>query len=1179
MNRVKFKSVALLAVLCLLTVGIGLWLWPAAAGAETGAVRLTRVYTADNTGGGALYATRSGVAVRASGDIRSVSGAYYLGMEFDADAPAQITADDQAVVFDMTVIGGSTAYSLRLGTDIPCVQNSPVYLYNGSQYVKTITTLNSSLALLTLDADGTYDKIVIPMTSFNFTAAGGTGTSYTIESISVQARQGYAMANGIKYILHGAYLIDGYQASQATLDLAASARLYTPADNGSFTPYGQNTTNYDPADYFDARYMEAGELLFDDAYTYTDGNRADSNSRLYLAPEGATDTAPLLSQYDGFYYTVTNPQDTLYHFYWALEDEDGSLYWSSVGSAAKRISPSGEESNVTASYIHENVENVIYYVPFSAFNTLPADTATLFKNRLLFQVTSASSSSVTTNASLSNGPVTIELGELSFVSDGIVRRVSTSGGVTADRAGGMDGMSVTFTAEDTVSNARLNGEALDSDALAALNGAGYTVQLSGEDLQLAAGDYTVSVNTPANGTAAISSDLYSAGESVVLTAKPDTGYSIASVTVNGADRTAEVGKLFKNKLILMEEKNLNIEVSFEMATVYEYEAGTIASLWGIPGGSVFAEYDSVNVQTTKTFASSDPAAYVGITVPVNSSKATGGYLAVRVSSIAANNRYFYVELVNGGTVYRRTQNATYYFARTDGTAGSNKSYDQSYESDEIKGTRIALAARQSLYENATLDVATNLTSNTQGFDGYMIIPLADYGTSTFDAINIYCASYASSYARFNIGEVYSCTLGAEGLPVPGEALWSPSEDYTLYGDTAASAQVQLLSAGDFIMANRGNRGDSTYVYDEMFFTFPENAIGEDGYVDLEATGIKGVEFTVKTEQATRLILRISGADNDGTYQTGEGEYRTTTNLLKNDHSGVSLWQTSGSTHPSVVRLDTGLVKSSSSYIMPHYDSYDGYCTVYIAFTDIPFSNWNGRIDFPTKIHPVMMLLGSGELEDGETSHMNFQSIRFITDDSAFETRTISLTPQNGVINGTIGNESVMASANNRVVPGTAVTFSVTPNRGYELRELWYIDGDDEIDIPLTSLREDGTFEIVVNNDINVYCECRAIVYTIEYNADGGQIDDGNPTTYVVTDNVVLLGATKDGYEFIGWFDEAGNQVAELRNSIGNLVLTARYERSTPVGLIVGLAVGGAVLIAGTVTAVLVVRGKKKCKKQ
>ncbi len=1139
MKEVKKRLLPVLAVGFVLSTGVGLLSMNTRSSnaEEQGYVRLTETYNSQkNYAGGSIYANKVGIGVRTVGDISKVSGAYFLGTTFTVDEAKTVTANKQAVVFDVSVIGFDGTYVFRLGTDKGMSSGGIAYLYKGETFVKTVTA--ASYGLLTLPSDGTYDKVVIPVTSMGITA----GTEYTVEKISVLERQGYQTANTAKYVMHGAYLLDDYTANGA-ITLTEENKIYTPSKT-NFSLYGQNTTNYTPSDYIDARYMEQGDLLFDDAINCGSSN-TPALEKLYFRID-ESETVNLLQEYDGFYYTLTNTDtETDYNFLWGLTANSTS-YWSNVQTGAKCYYQGGTEASVTPRYMHKGVENAIYYVPFTAFGNLAdVDENTAFKNYLLLQVY-ASNASNNANPKLNeNGGVMMNIGSVTFVKDGTLRKVGTSEGVSVNRVNGFDGTEIIYTAKTEVKNAVWNGNLLSAEEISRLNGDGYKVTLNGADSYLSAGDYVVSVNTPEHGTVEISETLCNEDTGTVLSVKPEYGYTVDKILVNDVDKTQELGTYFNNKLYLFPTENLNVEVSFKKATEYSYENGTVSSLWGCPDATVFAEFDSVSVQTTKAYADTDTTVdYIGLTIPVDSQK-VGKYIAVQVQSIVNNYRYFYMELV-GDETYRRTSGKSYYYALVDGTTGQIKSVEKTYgeteEPEDIKGTCMELRARKSKYTNATLDTETNLKANTQGFNGYVIVNLDDFGDVEYDKINLYCANFNKSYSRFNIGNVYSCTLNANGLPVFGNVLWTPDEEYSLYGETSVVANVQRLEKGEMIMQNRGNRGDVPYAYDEAFFTFPENAIGPDGYVDLQETGIKGVAITVETERTTRLILRVSGAENDGTYVV-DGETRTVQNLLKNDHAGVDIWQTSGSSHPSLVKLDTGLVKTSSSYYLPYYENYDGTYTLYIEFSDTMFSNWNGRLNFPTKLQPVMLLLGEDSLDDGETAKVTFKSIRFLTDDSEFQTKTISLTPLNGVINGKIGTESVMASSNNHVIPGTKVQFSVTPNKGYKLTEIWYVCKEDEIDIDLADLDENGVFEIVVNEDINVYAECKKIYYTIEYNLDGGTNSEKNPTTYSVTDRVEFTAPTKKGYKFIGWFDENGEEIKELKNSAKDVVLTARYEKA------------------------------------
>ena len=70
-------------------------------------------------------------------------------------------------------------------------------------------------------------------------------------------------------------------------------------------------------------------------------------------------------------------------------------------------------------------------------------------------------------------------------------------------------------------------------------------------------------------------------------------------------------------------------------------------------------------------------------------------------------------------------------------------------------------------------------------------------------------------------------------------------------------------------------------------------------------------------------------------------------------------------------------------------------------------------------------------------------------------------------------------------------------------------------------------------------------YQITYVLDGGNEDHGNPTSYNVTsDTIVLKPLTKADYEFVGWFD-GETQVEQIeKGSTGDLTLTARWEISS-----------------------------------
>ena len=92
-------------------------------------------------------------------------------------------------------------------------------------------------------------------------------------------------------------------------------------------------------------------------------------------------------------------------------------------------------------------------------------------------------------------------------------------------------------------------------------------------------------------------------------------------------------------------------------------------------------------------------------------------------------------------------------------------------------------------------------------------------------------------------------------------------------------------------------------------------------------------------------------------------------------------------------------------------------------------------------------------------------------------------------------------------------------------------------IPVTSIPANG------GKDVALYGTYTAIDYTITY-----VVDDVNvpltPSTYQVSETAIALPElpAKAGYKALGWYNEAGDKVVEIKaGEIGDLVLTAKYE--------------------------------------
>ncbi|NCB02485.1 MAG: hypothetical protein EOM67_10015, partial [Spirochaetia bacterium] len=67
-------------------------------------------------------------------------------------------------------------------------------------------------------------------------------------------------------------------------------------------------------------------------------------------------------------------------------------------------------------------------------------------------------------------------------------------------------------------------------------------------------------------------------------------------------------------------------------------------------------------------------------------------------------------------------------------------------------------------------------------------------------------------------------------------------------------------------------------------------------------------------------------------------------------------------------------------------------------------------------------------------------------------------------------------------------------------------------------------------------------YTIIYNSEGGTNNISNPIIYSVQDSITFLSPTRTGYTFIGWYNQANEKIATIKNgSIGDVSLKAKWD--------------------------------------
>ena len=124
--------------------------------------------------------------------------------------------------------------------------------------------------------------------------------------------------------------------------------------------------------------------------------------------------------------------------------------------------------------------------------------------------------------------------------------------------------------------------------------------------------------------------------------------------------------------------------------------------------------------------------------------------------------------------------------------------------------------------------------------------------------------------------------------------------------------------------------------------------------------------------------------------------------------------------------------------------------------------------------------------------------------------------------------------------GDTITLPACTKDGYEFVG-WY-DGD-------TCIGQAGE-EYTVSDDVTLkahYVKKGVSTGTITFDADGGKMEGGNATAKI-GDAITLPNCTKDGYEFIGWYDNdiCVGRAGKKYTVTGDATLKARYEKKAEV---------------------------------
>ncbi len=104
---------------------------------------------------------------------------------------------------------------------------------------------------------------------------------------------------------------------------------------------------------------------------------------------------------------------------------------------------------------------------------------------------------------------------------------------------------------------------------------------------------------------------------------------------------------------------------------------------------------------------------------------------------------------------------------------------------------------------------------------------------------------------------------------------------------------------------------------------------------------------------------------------------------------------------------------------------------------------------------------------------------------------------------------------------------------------WYTKADFSGD-PVEKLEE-------LTGKVKLYAKWEAIDYNITYELDGGENDPDNPDKYNIAElPLTLKDPVKEGYNFLGWFDNAdfaGDPLEQLDGVSGDITLYAKWEET------------------------------------
>ena len=140
-----------------------------------------------------------------------------------------------------------------------------------------------------------------------------------------------------------------------------------------------------------------------------------------------------------------------------------------------------------------------------------------------------------------------------------------------------------------------------------------------------------------------------------------------------------------------------------------------------------------------------------------------------------------------------------------------------------------------------------------------------------------------------------------------------------------------------------------------------------------------------------------------------------------------------------------------------------------------------------------------------------------------------------------GGENDVGNPANYTIETETIILNPAVKTGYDFAG-WYSNAACS-GFPVTHIEKDST------RNKEFWAKWEAVTYSIAYNLNGGENDAGNPASYTIeTETITLQDAERTGYDFKGWYDNAGctgSAVSKItKGSTKNKEFWAKWEAVT-----------------------------------